>query len=114
MKKLSDILNELGIDLHRVESTPSIDDLRIVESVDPLDLNTLDTDCSIMDVPLNLSEGCSFDFDKHVDAIVAQQEAADAEHRARYQTVDWAIENRREWNKRYSEAPVNKMRVRKV
>lgn len=113
MTRLTELLEQLGIDLRVVETEPTSDELRIVEGSDPIDLGSLDEDGSIMDVPLNLSEGCTFSFDKHVEAIAAQQREADEDHRARYRTVDWAIENRTEWNKRYAETPANRTRLRK-
>lgn len=112
MTKLSEALLELGVDVRETEPTPRVNELRIVEHRDVGLLEGLDDDCSVMDVPLNLDEGCSFDFGKHMDAILEQQSLADEEHAKLYRTIDSSIENRVERDRRYLERASNRTRVR--
>jgi len=86
----------------------SLRDLRIVENV--VDgLRSLDEDCDIMGVPLRLDERCDFSFDKHIEAIVAQEEEALKAQKQR-SDVSYAQENQREWDRRYKERPMNRVR----
>lgn len=65
------------VDTLRAHVEPSIDGMRIVEGKELGKLESMDDDCDVMDVSLNLDEACKFDFDKHMDAIVGEQDEAD-------------------------------------
>lgn len=87
----------------------SLADLRIVVNV--VDgLRSLDEDCDIMGIPLRLDERCTLSFNKHVDAIVAQEEEA-LKSQTQRAASNYAQENQREWDRRYKERPLNRTRI---
>jgi hypothetical protein len=86
---------------------------RIVENSAAGTLEGLDEDCSILDVPLRLSEACSFDFDKHVTAITGDEDQARDTHRERYTKLNYAQENARRYDARYKERPGNRIKYKK-
>ena len=88
------------------------DDYRIVENDNVGLLESLDEDGDVMGVPLNLSEACKFDFDKHIDAIVEQEDFARAEHK-KYTKLNYAQENAKAYDARYKELPGNRIRFKK-
>lgn len=94
----------------RARSEDPSDD-RIVENPGQGQLEALDEGVSIMDVPLRLSEACSFDFDKHMDAITGDEDAA-REHHKRYGMLNVAQENQRRFDARYKERPGNRIRFK--
>lgn len=103
--------------LERLIETALVSDVepvndRIVENTGKGMLESLDEDCEIMGVPLKLSEACMFDFDKHVNAIVEQEDAARNDHK-KYTKLNYAQENAREYDARYKEKPQNLTRFKK-
>lgn len=74
-------------------------------------LEDMDDDSSIMDVPLNLTEACQFDFSKHVKAISEQESTARVEHE-KYTKLNYAQENSRKYDARYKERPGNRIRYK--
>ncbi len=107
---LSERLERL-IETALVSNVEPVND-RIVENTGRGMLESLDEDCEIMGVPLNLSEACMFDFDKHIDAIVEQEDAARSDHK-KYTKLNYAQENAREYDARYKEKPENRIRFKK-
>lgn len=110
--KLADYVRIMGIELRETIETPDIESLKVVKNEGIGSLESLDDDASIMDVPLRLGEACSFDFDKHMDAIVGHEQEAVEEHK-RYSKLNSAQENSKEYDRRYKERPLNRVRYRR-
>lgn len=110
--KLVEYAKLLGIDLVQSDDVPEVSDLRIVEVKPPM-LENLDEGTEIMDVSLKLSETCVFSFDKHMDAIVESETSARQENAERFGKLNMAQENSREFDRRYKERPLNRIRVKK-
>lgn len=110
--KLSDYIRIMGIDLRETEEVPTIDELRVVDNSDAGSLESMDEDASVMDVPLKLSEACVFAFDKHIDAIIGDEEGARSEHQ-KYTKLNIAQENSKEYDRRYKERPGNRIRFKR-
>lgn len=108
--KLSEYAKIMGFELKEVDDCPSPDELRIVENESRGKLEELDEDTSVMDVELKLKEACSFDFDKHVSAIVGAEEAVAKERKEKYTKFNVAQEASKEFDKRYKERPQNRIR----
>lgn len=110
--KLVDLMNEVVMQRKQAEQAKedeSLDlaDMRIVENVDPDLLESMDDDGEILGVPLLLDEACVFDFGKHIDAILnEQQEAEEEHHRMHGENV-----NQVERDRRYKEMPRDLIRV---
>lgn len=74
-------------------------------------LQRMDEDGSVLDIPLSLNEACSFDFQKHSDAIVSdEQRARDAS--LRFRTENEQTTRRRRAEDRYREKPGNRIRFK--
>jgi hypothetical protein len=74
-------------------------------------LEDIDDDTSIMDIPLNLKEACKLNFDKHIDALLDEEDNAIVESVKREKSLDKG--NGSEFNKRYLERSNNVIRFKK-
>ena len=109
--KLADYVKIMGIDLREADGIPSTSDLKIVQNRGST-LESMDEDAAIMDVDLKLSEACVFNFAKHMDAIVCQEDAAREEHK-KYTKLNVAQQNSKEYDRRYKEKPGNRIRYKR-
>lgn len=74
-------------------------------------LEDVDDDSAIMDVPLNLKEACQLNFDKHINALLDEEDNASIDAIRREKLLDRG--NVSEFNKRYLERSNNVIRFNK-
>jgi hypothetical protein len=87
-----------------------VDD-RIVSNPGAGQLESLDEDTDIIGVPLNLKEACNFNFEKHIDAIVSDEEAAAVEHQ-KHRKYNIAQVNSKLRDTRYKRMPIDSFRFK--
>lgn len=74
-------------------------------------LEDIDDDSMIMDVPLNLKEACQLNFDKHINALLDEEDMHSIDAIRREKSLDKG--NVSEFNKRYLERSSNVIRFKK-
>lgn len=91
-----------------IKQNLDIDDLRIVETPKGVSLSSLDDDGDIQGVELKLEEGCSLDFDKHMNAISSDEQDAINKSKKYYSANESLVE----YDKRYKEKPKNRIKYK--